>query len=198
MTGAGVKQQKERPKFVSDERLIQACLKGDSAAWSSLIDKYKNLIYSIPIRLGMYQDAADIFQSVCVDLMTELPRLREHRALPKWLMQTCYHKCVHSQRLAGRHVELEAEDAEVPRESTDTALPDQMLVDLEKEQMVRDVISDMPERCERMIRMLFFETPSRPYDEVARELGLAVGSIGFIRGRCLAQLRKQLEKKGFS
>ncbi len=198
MTGAGVKQQKERPKFRSDERLIQACLKGDSAAWSSLIDKYKNLIYSIPIRLGMYQDAADIFQSVCVDLMAELPRLREHRALPKWLMQTCYHKCVHSQRLAGRHVELEAEDAEMPRESTDTALPDQMLVDLEKEQMVRDIISDMPERCKRMIRMLFFETPSRPYDEVAQELGLAVGSIGFIRGRCLAQLRKHLEKKGFS
>ena len=45
--------------------------------------------------------------------------------------------------------------------------------------------------------MLFFETPARPYDEIAKELGLATGSIGFIRGRCLAQLRKQLEKKGF-
>ena len=33
--------------------------------------------------------------------------------------------------------------------------------------------------------MLFFETPARPYQEVARRLGLAAGSIGFIRGRCL-------------
>jgi DNA-directed RNA polymerase specialized sigma24 family protein len=55
----------------------------------------------------------------------------------------------------------------------------------------------MPERCERMIQMLFFETPSRPYEEVAQELGLAIGSIGFIRGRCLAQLKKRLEKRGF-
>jgi RNA polymerase sigma factor (sigma-70 family) len=198
MTGIATKRQREQPGHVSDERLIKACLKGDSEAWSSLIDKYKNLIYSIPIKLGMYEDAADIFQSVCVDLLSELPRLREHRALPKWLIQTCYHKCVHSRRIAGRHVELEREDAEKPRDDGDAALPDHMLLQLEQEQMVREVISEMPERCERMIRMLFFEIPSRPYDEVAKELGLATGSIGFIRGRCLAQLKKQLEKKGFS
>jgi RNA polymerase sigma factor (sigma-70 family) len=72
-----------------------------------------------------------------------------------------------------------------------------MLVQLEQEQSLRDAISEMPERCERMIQMLFFETPSRPYEEVAQELGLAIGSIGFIRGRCLAQLKKRLEKRGF-
>jgi len=52
-------------------------------------------------------------------------------------------------------------------------------------------------RCERMVRMLFFENPPRPYQEVARELDLATGSIGFIRGRCLEKLKKQLEKMGF-
>jgi len=198
MTGTAARQQKERQPSASDERLINACLKDDPEAWSALIDKYKNLIYSIPIKLGMYQDAADIFQAVCVDLLSELPGLREPRALPKWLIQTCYHKCLHHQRAFGRHVELEPEDAEKPRDGSDPALPDHMLVQLEQEQMVRDAIAEMPNRCERMIRMLFFETPSRPYDEVAKELGLATGSIGFIRGRCLAQLKKQLEKKGFS
>jgi RNA polymerase sigma factor (sigma-70 family) len=127
----------------------------------------------------------------------ELPRLREHRALPKWLMQACYHKCVHYRRSAGRLVELEPEVAERPHDNSDHELPDSMLVQLEQEQSLRDAISEMPERCERMIQMLFFETPSRPYEEVAQELGLAIGSIGFIRGRCLAQLKKRLEKRGF-
>ncbi|MGB7641233.1 MAG: sigma-70 family RNA polymerase sigma factor, partial [Terriglobales bacterium] len=135
--------------------------------------------------------------AVCVDLMSELPNLREHRALPKWLIQTCYHRCLQQRRIAGRHVELEPEHAEKPADNAETALPEQMLVQLEQEQLLRDVIAEMPERCERMIQMLFFETPARPYDEVAKELGLATGSIGFIRGRCLAQLKKQLEKKGF-
>jgi DNA-directed RNA polymerase specialized sigma24 family protein len=45
--------------------------------------------------------------------------------------------------------------------------------------------------------MLFFESPARPYQEIAGHLGLAAGSIGFIRGRCLTRLRRELEKKGF-
>ena len=45
--------------------------------------------------------------------------------------------------------------------------------------------------------MLFFENPPRPYQDIAKKLDLATGSIGFIRGRCLSKLRKQLEKMGF-
>jgi len=197
MTGTAARQQKQRASRASDEQLVKACLKGDADAWAALIDRYKNLIYSIPVKFGMHQDAADIFQATCMDLMSELPNLREHRALPKWLIQTCYHKCVHQRRTAGRFVEFDPEHTEKPPDDGDAPLPEQMLVQLEKEQLLRQAIAAMPERCERMIRMLFYEMPPRPYDEVAKELGLATGSIGFIRGRCLAQLRKQLEKAGF-
>jgi len=48
-----------------------------------------------------------------------------------------------------------------------------------------------------MVRMLFFEMPPRPYEEIAKELGIATGSIGFIRGRCLTKLKQQLENMGF-
>jgi RNA polymerase sigma factor (sigma-70 family) len=205
MTGTATGRQKEHPANSSrahstDEQLIGRCLKGDPEAWSALIDKYKNLIYSIPIKLGMYQDAADIFQSVCVDLLSELQRLREHRALPKWLMQTCYHKCLRYQRATDRLVELAPEgtdsDAASPARSADD-LPEHLLMQLEQEQILRDAISELPEKCERMVRLLFFENPPRPYENIAEELGMATGSIGAIRGRCLAYLRKHLEKRGF-
>ena len=205
MTGTATGRQKERRAnsslaHSSDEQLIGCCLKGDQEAWSALIDKYKNLIYSIPMKLGMHQDAGDIFQSVCVDLLSELPRLREHRALPKWLMQTCYHKCLRYQRAADRLVELAPEgtdsNAAPPAGSTDD-LPEHLLVQLEQEQILRDAISKLPEKCERMVRLLFFEFPPRPYENIAQELGMATGSIGAIRGRCLAYLRRHLEKRGF-
>jgi RNA polymerase sigma factor (sigma-70 family) len=204
MTGTATGRQKERPDssrdHSSDERLIGRCLKGDQEAWSVLIDKYKNLIYSIPIKLGMYQDAGDIFQSVCVDLLSELPRLREHRTLPKWLMQTCYHKCLHYQRAADRLVELAPEGTDsnsAPPANSADDFPEHMLVQLEQEQILRDAISELPDKCERMVRLLFFENPPRPYENIAEELGMATGSIGAIRGRCLAYLRKHLEKRGF-
>jgi RNA polymerase sigma factor (sigma-70 family) len=195
MTGTAARRQLERAPVRTDEQLIKGCLNADPEAWSALIDKYKNLIYSVPIRLGMYQDAGDIFQVVCVDLLSKLPQLREHRALPKWLMQTCYHECLRYQRAASRQIELDPADAENAQDTA--ALPEQTLVQLEEEQTLRDAISEMPARCGQMIHMLFFESPVRPYEEIARELGLATGSIGFVRGRCLARLRKQLGVKGF-
>lgn len=194
MTGTAAKRQKTHEPGTTDERLIQQCLKGDQEAWSVLIDKYKNLIYSIPIKYGMYQDAGDIFQAVCVDLLMELPKIREYRALPKWLMQTCYHKCLRHQQAAKREVELEPDVA--AQRAAESSLPEEMMAQLTEEQALRDLVAEMPDRCQQMIHMLFFEIPARPYEEIAKVLGLATGSIGFIRGRCLSQLRKRLEKKG--
>lgn len=193
----GVKLKAVCPTDWSDERLVSACLKGDAEAWSALIDKYKNLIYSIPIRMGMYDDAPDIFQSVCLDLFSGLSQLREPRALPKWLMQACYHKCLQQRRQPIRHAPITNESGEELPIASNEPIPDQLLAELEKEQMLRDAIAHLPARCEQLVRMLFYETPPRPYEEIARELALATGSIGFIRGRCLQKLKKQLLKMGF-
>ena len=190
---AKLQQEKQAPW--PDDRLVAECLKGNEKAWSALLDKYKNLIFSIPIKMEMYDDAADIFQAVCLDLLSDLPRLREPRALPKWLMQTCYRKCLQYQRRAERHVPLD--EGQEDSSASSAALPDDMLAQLEREQIVRDAMTELNPRCERLVHMLFFESPPRPYQEIASQLGIATGSIGFIRGRCLWKLRKQLEKKGF-
>jgi RNA polymerase sigma factor (sigma-70 family) len=185
------------PEAWSNSRLVEECLRGSEQAWHTLIDRYKNLIYSIPIRYGAPpQDAADIFQAVCVDLFNELSRLRDADALQGWLIRVATHKCYHwKKQQNSRHngwnqEEIEARPDHVP------AAPE-LLALLEREQLVRDCIRGLPPRCRRMIELLFFQQPPLPYTEVARELSLARGSIGFIRGRCLRRLKKLLEEKGF-
>ena len=194
----GAKLAREGAASWPDERLVSECLHGKEQAWTALIDKYKNLIYSIPVKMGMHEEAADIFQAVCLDLLSDLPRLREPRALPKWLMQTCYHKCLQYRRKSQKYPAVPAADAEEVSADTEHAcLPDEMLCELEREQTVRNALTELSPRCEQMLRMLFFENPPRPYQEIAMELDLATGSIGFIRSRCLEKLKKQLEKMGF-
>ena len=181
----------------SNERLVSECCKGNQAAWSALIKRYKNLIFSIPIKFGLSrEDAADIFQAVCLDLLSDLPRLREPRALPKWLMQMSYHKCLNWKK---HRLDLfdDAQEIEGRAEASTGELPEEMIYQVQREQKLRDAIAALPPRCHQMIGMLFFESPSRPYQEVARELGIATGSMGFIRGRCLKKLRERLEKEGF-
>ncbi|MGH9864366.1 MAG: RNA polymerase sigma factor [Candidatus Acidiferrales bacterium] len=181
----------------TDTRLVQECLRGKDEAWSALIDKYKNLIFSIPIKYGFSpDDATDIFQSVCLEMLSELPKLRKAKALPKWIMQVTAHKCFHHKRQLQR-IESPDSDGE-PLEQSTPARAEGILRQAEEEQALRQAVFDLPPRCRQLIQMLFFEEPARPYQILASELGLSTGSIGFIRQRCLDRLRKRLNEAGFS
>jgi len=186
-----------RERNWTDERLVRECRKGNEAAWTALIEKYKNLIFSIPIKFGLArEDSAEVFQAVCVDLLAGLSKLREPKALPKWLMQTSYHHCL---RWKKERLQVfddpGAPDNLIDKSSEDP--PEEMIYQVQREQSVREAIASLPQRCNQLVTMLFFQTPPRPYDEIAEELKLATGSIGFIRGRCLKKLRQTLEEKGF-
>jgi len=177
----------------TNTRLVEECRRGNEQAWSALVDRYKDLVYSIPLRYGApRQDAADIFQAVWLDLFNELPRLRDAEALQAWLIRCTAHKCYHWKRRLNSAAEVD--EIELP--SNGVLAPD-ILSGLEREQMLREAIAQLPPRCREMIELLFFRQPPLPYAEVAERLKLAPGSIGFIRGRCLKRLKDALEARGF-
>lgn len=193
---AGPKIAEEQQEPWTEERLVRECRKGSEEAWSALIDRYKNLIYSIPIKYGFSQeDASEIFQSVSFEVLQELSNLREPKALTKWIIQITAHKCSQWHRQQSRFTS--AEDAGIEsRPIGGQSSADQLLLEAQEEQALRDAVASLSPRCRELIGLLFYETPARPYSEVAERLGIATGSIGFIRGRCLDKLRAALQKAG--
>jgi RNA polymerase sigma factor (sigma-70 family) len=179
-----------------DTRLVAECLSGSEEAWSLLIEKYKALIYSIPVKYGLPpHEAADVFQVTCMELLTRLPELREPRALPKWLMQVAHHQCYRWKRQQSRVVSRDS-DLQLPEPET-PAIAESLVQQTQEEQMLREAVAALTPQCRRLVELLFFETPPRPYGQVAAELGLAVGSIGFTRQKCMDRLRRQLDAMGF-
>jgi RNA polymerase sigma factor (sigma-70 family) len=191
---ANVLDTRQGPR--TDRELVASCLSGDEQAWSELIDRYNRLIFSIPLKQGLTRDeAADIFQAVCLDLVAELPRLRDPQALPAWLIQTTLHKVSKWRRRNDRYVPDEGTHTEnAPAPEAD--MPDALIREVQQTQALRDAVAALSDRCQRMVQMLFFETPARPYKDVASALGVATGSIGFLRSRCLDRLRSALEGIG--
>jgi RNA polymerase sigma factor (sigma-70 family) len=182
----------------SDERLVKACLDGDEQAWSALIDKYKSLIYSIPIKYGASrEDAGDIFQAVCLELFSQLSNLRQPAALRGWLVTITAHQSFHWKRKQKKRSNVEQATLDEDEFSGEPAVPAEVVDEAEREQIMRDATAKLSPRCREMIRLLFYVEPPLPYREVAKRLGLAVGSIGFIRGRCLKRLQKTLASMGF-
>ena len=175
---------------------MRACLDGNEQAWATLIAKYKNLIYSIPLKYGAPpQDAADIFQSVCLELFSELPRLRNTEALRSWIVSVTAHQSYHWKRKLRRRAEDEL--TPVDEEQLAAELPPDLLEEVERAQILREAVAGLPPRCQEIIRLLFYEAEPISYRELAARLGLATGSIGFIRGRCLATTRAGAAEAGF-
>lgn len=182
----------------SNARLVRDCLNGKEEAWQVLIDRFKNLIYSIPLKYGLTaDDAAEIFQSVCLSLLSDLGKIRDPQALPAWLIQVTARRCATWRRDEEQVVATEDEEFESHVQKKSQQLSAEQVREIELEQMLREGQAGLSQQCRRLIEMLFYESPARPYEEVAAELGLATGSIGFTRQKCLEYLRKNLEKSGF-
>ena len=180
----------------NDTLLVKECLAGSEEAWSLLIEKYKALIYSIPVKYGLPpQEAADVFQATCAELLARLPEIREPRALPKWLMQVAHHESYRWKRQGQRVVSRDA-DEDVPEPGI-PPIAESLVQQTQEEQILREAMASLTPQCRRLVELLFYEVPARPYTEVAKELGLAVGSIGFTRQRCIERLRRRLEDLGF-
>ncbi len=196
MTVATSKAAKTARASQDSARLVKKCLAGDENAWALLIDQHKALIYSIPIKYGLsQQEAADVFQATCTELLVRLPQLREPRALPKWLMQVAHHESYRLKRANQRVVSRDA-DPDLPEPET-PAIAETLVAQTQEEQMLREAMTSLTPQCRRLVELLFFETPAKPYSEVAAKLGLAVGSIGFTRQKCIERLRRRLEELGF-
>ncbi len=193
-------QQGDRPAQpgphpgLEDRLLVGSCLRGDQRAWNALVDKYGRLVYAVVLRYGVdADDASDLFQTVWVNVYSDLEKVRKRDSLRAWLITITRRRCHHWRQAKQRRQRLLQESRDGAAEEI---VEPSGMERLENDQRVRESVFRLPERCREMIGMLFYADPPVPYREVARKLGLAVGSIGFIRGRCLRKLQKLLESEG--
>lgn len=134
-------------------------------------------------------------QEVFKTLFEKLDAIEQPQFLRAWLTTTARHKTIHfvQREKRGKFQPLFDEENEINYEVADRALlPDEILVRLEKEIQIEAALSQIDDRCRRLVTMLYLETEQIPYQEIADALGLPVGSIGPTRARCLKKLLKFL------
>lgn len=181
----------------SDALIIDACLDGDEKAWQALVNRYKRLVYSIPIKWGLSpEDAVDIFQGVWLDCFRQLSSLRNMERLQPWLTRVAVRKCHRfstEKRSRGEDAIAEEQMEEVSGIEDPTAL----FAELDQEQLMRAALEKLTPRCRQVIHALFFEDPRPSYQAIGSRLGLSENSIGFTRERCLNSLKKALVELGY-
>lgn len=188
------------PAEESDAALVARCQGGEAAAWRTLVQRYQRLVYAVARRAGLDEHgAADVFQVVFTRLVEHLPRLRDADKLQAWIVTTAKREVLahwrRGKRTVSMTVDTEGDDTAAPFDmADDAAIPEEMLADLQQVHRLRLALERMDERCRSLLKLVFRdEDDALSYDEVARQLGMPVGSIGPTRARCLGRLRGLLE-----
>jgi RNA polymerase sigma factor (sigma-70 family) len=184
------------PADEDDASLVARCLKGDASAWSALVGRYQRLVYTVVRRIGLDEHgAADVFQTVFSRLIQHLPRISDPQRLHAWIVTTAKREALLQRKLGQRSVSTTRLDDALD-EGTDWDLPDESpiaedaLDDLQQANQVRNALDRLDVRCRELLMLLFREDDDKvPYDEVARRMGISVGSIGPTRARCLEKLK---------
>jgi RNA polymerase sigma factor (sigma-70 family) len=194
---------KETPPLLSDPALIAACLEGDDSSWDALIARYQSFIYTLTLRMGVSSpDADDVFQNVCISLFQNLRELRDASRLSSWLAAVTRQEVW---RLARRRrtVSLSEigdnieEDAISPLGAEAAPSPEEAVLRLEREHLIRQGLQHLPDPCRELLSLLYAEEPPCSYKEAADQLKTPLGSIGPRRARCLERLKKILEDFGY-
>jgi RNA polymerase sigma factor (sigma-70 family) len=179
----------------SDGALVRACRRGNEAAWETLVRRYQRFVHAIPRRAGLDEEsAADVFQEVFTALVQGLEKIDDPDRVGAWILTTAkratWRTIRHRIAVRSGQTTLDDEAEEVPDADP---LPESVLVGIEEQHEVRTAMSGLDDRCRQLLTMLFYTNEPPAYGKVAATLGLAEGSVGPIRARCLERLMRRLQ-----
>lgn len=184
-----------------DGQLVKACRTGDAAAWETLVNRFQRLVYAVPRNAGLDDEqCADIFQRAFTLLVEHLDRLEHPERVRAWLVTTARRESIRTLQRADRLRPLPGhsdEEEGSPALLIDASpLPEETVVKIEEQHLVRTALSRLDERCQRLLSLLFYQQESPSYDTIAQELSIPVGSIGPTRARCLQKVANILKDTG--
>jgi RNA polymerase sigma factor (sigma-70 family) len=175
-------------------QLARACQQGQPEAWDELLRRYARLIWSVAIRLGASEpEAEEVFQRTWVALIEGIHDLRQPDRVASWVAGTARYQTYRLFSEQGRQRRLVSFDEQL-NEPAESAAQDRMLVQVQEATALYAALDRLDDRCRTLLTLLFFNDPPLDYEHVSQRTGLAVGSIGPIRARCLKRLRSQFDK----
>ena len=184
----------------SDHELIEATKNGDESAFTEIVTRYKSPLTNYLYRfLNDYEEAVDLAQETFVRVYFAIDRYHTQFAFSTYIYRIATNLAISEIRrrkrrrlfsisglLAGE--KDEATEFEIP---DDRALPEDELLDSERDTQIARAIAALPEKYR--IPIILRDIQGRSYEEVSEvmDLGLGTTKSRISRGRALLKEKLQ-------
>jgi RNA polymerase sigma-70 factor, ECF subfamily len=173
-----------------DREAVEACLRGERAAFDRLVERYQRDVYRLCYRyVNNHHDASDLAQEVFLKAYRALARFRGDSSFSTWLYRISVNTCLNFRAVR------RLPSAELPEHIVDHAggALDHLERD-ERSRQVRQAVARLPDRQRATLILKIFHDLT--HEEVAGILGSSVGTVKANLFHALANLRKLMAAEG--
>ena len=178
----------------SEAELFEDLRRDRPGAWERFVRRFLPIVYAVPRRMGLSDaDAEEVTQATWIVLHRHLHWIEKPASIVSWVLTTTSREASRIQRDQRRRTDVEAIHARGAEARTEPS-PEDRVARLELVFAVREAVEALGPPCSDLLAALYF-SPTSEYRQVAKRLGMPLGSVGPTRQRCLERLFRKLERQ---
>ncbi len=170
-------------KALEDLDLVEKAQNGDQAAYAKLLEKYKDSVYYTMLKMVKNsEDAEDLTIEAFGKAFNRIQQYSPNFAFSTWLFKIASNNCIDFIRkkrikVTSMDTGFTKGDGEIVyiEASADTLDPSETMMQQQKVNAMREVVSKLKPRYRELIEKRYFEELS--YEEIAVELNLPLGTV---------------------
>ena len=179
---------------MTDLQLIEACLAGQQDAFAELVARYKNLVYSIILRMTKdSEEANDLAQDVFLKMYKNLASYSSEFKFSTWVMRITTKHVIDFHRKRKQET-VPFEDSLALTASDPDDSPEAALLRREEEERIQKIVDELPSMYKLPIVM--YHGKGMSYQEISEKIGEPLSKVKnrIFRGRKLLKSRYLMEE----
>ncbi|SHJ81381.1 RNA polymerase sigma-70 factor, ECF subfamily [Tangfeifania diversioriginum] len=189
-------------KALRDYELVQKALDGDEKAFTRLLGRYKDAIYFMLLKMvNNRNDAEDLTLEAFGKAFKNIHQYSPTYAFSTWLFKIASNNCIDFlRRKKGTYVTIENNESgqnnEAVRLKSKEPDPEEKLIRQQKAILLHRIVRRLKPRYRMLVELRYFREYS--YEEIAKELGLPLGTVKAQLFRAREMLFKMIENTEMS
>lgn len=189
---------KTEPVFDRAAAAFKAYLDGDKTSLNTLVDLLNPHLWQVMRAAGLTEtEANEVISATWLTFFEKCSTVQDPQAVMAWVLQTGRRKAwrvaKNTQREVAEITATEGSDSVRYINLADAESPEETVTNMDAYRRLWDHFNQLDSRCRVLLRHV--AVGARPnYKELATSMGVAQGSVGPTRGRCLQKLRNSLEQ----
>lgn len=160
---------------IQEKEIIARVTKGDTQAFSVLVDNYQNLIFHVVKKiLPRQMDAEDVCQEVFVKIYRGIGSFRQESKLSTWVAKIAYSTALNHLKKNKRSLTEDYPD-DIINLSTERDSPEELLSKKNTSEYLNKLIDQLPEKYGLILTLYHLEEFS--IEEINETTGMPEGTI---------------------